>query len=184
MTKKLKLSTAIRGKASWAVLSVLLALGSASTTQAQSNAPLSIELRGRPASVRSDGVISFKVRLSNTHQHRRVALRGEPGFAATGGLELVITDSKGERRTAPATPGILTLDEAREGHRRVELEPGRTLGLSRVERVSALFPVPGRYRVLVSYRSLSPASGNRSVSPAALEGSEAISNTVDIDVVN
>ncbi len=163
---------------------LIIALAFSSAIQAQPNSPLKVELHSNSVRVHGRSLLTLNVILRNTDSHRVVVLRGEPGFAEAGGLELVIVDQQGANQPARASLGILSLEEARDGAQHVKLAPGHGLGLHRRDRVSDLFPKPGRYHVLVNYRSPTPSIGNRSVSSGAVEGSQATSNTIEIDVLD
>jgi hypothetical protein len=150
------------------------------------SSPLDITLRVRPASLKLDDVATVQVVLTNSHANRRVALRGDPGFAAGSGLSLVVIDPTGVQRTVPPTEDA-TFRDALSGigsgnpgdnRRAVVLQPGYGLALQRREPARSLFPVPGKYQVRVEYRSPLPAeaSGND------LEGAAAVSVAVDVEV--
>lgn len=153
-------------------------------TWAKQAGPLEVSLDVPTVQLHLTDTMVAQVAMNNTDAHRRVVLRGEPGFSAGGGLTLMITDSSGTTRSAPAMPGELSLSDAQSGARHVVLEPGHGMGMHRRDAVSALFPSAGRYQLQVIYRSPMPTADNPSANAGDLEGTETVSNVVAIDVIN
>ncbi len=162
---------------------VLLLALAANVSPAQSGPSVAVELR-TPPTIHLARAVPMVVLVRNTDpQHRRVVLRGQLGFSQAGGLELVIIDSQGTRRSIAPTPGDMTLEEARTGSRRVVLDAGHGMGIQRRTQALDMFPTVGHYQVQVNYRSPMPVNGNPSVIGDEVEGSEATSNVVDVEVV-
>jgi hypothetical protein len=137
-----------------------------------------LQLQVLTSTVKLEQPATFRIVLSNPHPSRRVALRGDPGFAAGGGLELVVIDAAGVRRKAPPADE-LAADETPDDSRAVLLHPGHGLALQRRELASALFPAPGIYRVQVEYRSPLPANAGGGND---IEGAAAVSDLIEIEV--
>lgn len=164
-------------------LVLLLAVLAPCAAPAQSTPSLSAELLTPTDQLRLGGVVQFTVLLRNTDTQRSVVLRGEPGFGPAGGMELVITDGQGVSRSLPATSGDMTLEQAQTGTRRMLLPPGHGHAVYRQMPVQTLFPSVGQYQLRVNYSSPMPTPGNPSVASNAIEGSQATTATVAIEVV-
>jgi hypothetical protein len=133
--------------------------------------------------IRLDRPVPFVVEVSNIEPKKRVVLRGRLGFSEAGGLELVVIDSQGTRRAIEPIPGDLTREQARSGSHKVVLDAGHGMGIPWQLPAQDLFPAAGHYQVLVNYRSPMPTSSNPSVVEGDIEGSEATSNVVEVEVV-
>lgn len=151
---------------------------------AQRPDPLSLTIRTRtePLSL-SRGAFQVVAILRNQDNNRRVVLRGLPDYSEAGGLTLRITDPGGTIRTLPATRGFITLEQARNGTRKLILKPGNGITVPRVEPANVIFPAPGTYRIQVSYQSPSPSSNNANAGRDGVEGATATSQQVDVTVV-
>jgi len=127
--------------------------------------------------------VAMTVLIQNVDPHLQIALRGQPGFSSGGGFELISVDTGRTQRPLPPEPGSLTLGQAQAGSSRVVLTPGRALSIP-IRRASGdLFPRPGIYDLVVSYRSPMPNPGNSSTEPGVIEGSAAMSPPISIEVI-
>lgn len=152
-------------------------------SMAQSGSTLLVEIKTPKTRLHLGGRMQMTVVLRNTGAQQSVVLRGDPGFSAAGGMELVVIDGQGVSHSLPPTSGDMTLEQAQAGTRRVVLPPGHGHAVYRQAHVQTFFPAVGRYQIRVNYRSPLPSAGNPSVVPSAVEGSEASSTPVAIEVV-
>jgi hypothetical protein len=164
------------------VFLLLLAMVCCNMSMAQSASPLSVEVRVSKSTIRLGDVIGGTVIIQNIDPQQSIALRGEPGFSATGGFELISIDGERTSRELPASPGGMPLAEVRSGSKRIVLAPGRGLTIPLRAASAQLFPSPGHYQLVVSYQSLLPDAANRSVEPGVLEGVQASSRVIEFDV--
>jgi len=165
------------------IFTLFLALFFSGLSMAQtSSTHLEVQLRILQTTVRLGDPVSMTVIIRNKNPQQSVVLRGAPGFSESGGLSVVIVNGRNEQRTLAHRPGTLSLAAAQTGSPRVILPPGASLAVSRRERASALFAGTGTYWVQVNYQSPLPAPGNPSVS-SAIEGSQAASNVIAIEVI-
>ncbi|GIX37341.1 MAG: hypothetical protein KatS3mg127_0580 [Silanimonas sp.] len=153
------------------------------TVHAAAQATPSVEVALQPASttVRLDGAFVFHALIRNTERARTVVLRGMPGFNPGGGLELVVVDPAGQRRTVAHPAGARSVEEATRDGRARPLRPGEALAVRHRERASGLFPAPGKYEVRVRYTS--PSRGAQPMISGAVEGASAESEPVIIEVL-
>lgn len=161
-------------------LSALLALAPLSVFANSTAKALALQAEVAPRTVSLAGKIEVSAVLTNVDERRQVELRGEPGWTASGGFSIEITDASGNRRTAKPEEGGITLQAASAGSRRFLLTPGFAYGTSRLIDAKELFPAPGTYTLRVIYQAPKPASaqGNDGV----LEGETAASETVSVNV--
>lgn len=114
-----------------------------------------------PRPISHDSLVHLKARIQNDHWNRAIVLRGEPGWTTEGGVTLRVTDASGNARAIATELGGLSADEARNGSRKLVLNPGEGVSLTRQVAASQLFQRPGTYTVVVSYRSPQSAAGQR-----------------------
>lgn len=162
------------------LLALTFALPSAALAE-KPNLLVTASISPRPIS--QDGLVHLEARIQNDSKSKSVVLRGEPGWTTEGGVLIRVTDTSGNSRVITSDLGGLSADEARNGSRKLVLKSGEGVSLTRQIAATQLFPRPGTYTVVVSYRSPQPGNGNRSVNPDDLEGEAAQSEPITV-VVN
>lgn len=162
-------------------LAVSLIVGLSTPSMADPASSLDLLLRVSPPTVRRDQRVTMEVLVQN-RDRRRVVLRGVPGFTDTGGISLVVIDASGVRTPVELERGELSAAEVRSGERRTLLNADEALGTYVQFNAAKLFPKAGRYEIVASYASPHPSAGNRSVVAGEVEGSQAVSQPVAIEV--